>query len=125
MTWAAVMLAAGLGGAARYLLAEWLDRRSRSAWPWGTWCVNLLGSLLIGLLAATMVQGGATDSARWLVVAGAGLGSFTTVSAFTLQTLSLWRSEPVGMIVYVLATVVLCPLAAGTGLLVGQMVVTP
>lgn len=123
MTWAAVMLAAALGGAARYLLAEWLDRRSRSAWPWGTWCVNLLGSVLIGLLAATMVQAEAMASARWLVVAGAGLGSFTTVSAFTLQTLSLWRSHPLGTLVYVATTVVVCPLAAGAGLVVGQMVV--
>ncbi|WP_420427064.1 fluoride efflux transporter FluC [Algiphilus sp.] len=122
MTWAAVMFAAALGGAARYLLAEWLDRRSRSAWPWGTWCVNLLGSVLIGLLAASMVQGEAMASARWLVVAGAGLGSFTTVSAFTLQALSLWRSHPVRTVVYVAATVVLCPLAAGAGLMLGQRV---
>lgn len=125
-TLAAVIMAAALGGGARFLLAEWIDRQSRTHWPWGIWSVNLLGSLAIGLLAATAsLWGGEAPQQRWLIVAGAGLGSFTTVSSFSLQTLSLWRDHRLGAVTYVVATVLLCPLAAGGGLLLGRMVLAP
>jgi len=63
--------------------------------PWGTLCVNLVGSFMIGLIAG--VQMHASDSPRMrlltaLAVTGF-LGAFTTFSAFSLESVSLVRRE--------------------------------
>jgi len=121
-----VMVAAAIGGGARFLLAESIDRRSGTTWPWGIWTVNLLGSAAIGLLAAMLpLWGGEAPDQRWLIVAAAGLGSFTTVSSFSLQALSLWRDHRLGAVIYVAATVVLCPFAAGGGFVLGRIGFVP
>lgn len=63
--------------------------------PWGTLCVNLVGSFLIGLLAG--VQLGMSDSPRIRLLMALGitgfLGAFTTFSAFSLESVSLIRND--------------------------------
>lgn len=78
----------------RYGLAQ-AARRFGVEFPWGTLCVNLTGSFLIGLIAGA--QMGVSDSPRMrlltaLVVTGF-LGAFTTFSAFSLESVSLVRRE--------------------------------
>jgi CrcB protein len=85
-----VLLGGFLGGVARFLLSGVVGRRIGETFPWGTLAVNVTGCLAIGLLAGFARTGG--------VFAGPGVddflvtgfcGGFTTVSSFTLQTLSL------------------------------------
>ena len=68
-----------------------VSRRSAAAWgvrfPWGTLIVNLLGALVIGLLASRLVAG---STAALMLLSGV-MGGFTTVSSFSLQTLDLMR----------------------------------
>ena len=69
-------LGAGVGAPLRYAIAQRLDGR----FPVGTLVVNVLGSLLLGLLSALAVSG---DTAALL---GTGFcGGFTTYSAFAVQ----------------------------------------
>jgi len=102
---ASVAAGGALGSAFRFVvsglvahqLADPLSRMSGRwlgvAFPWGTLTVNVLGSMLIGVLAALVSPDG-----RWLVSPGLRqflmlgvLGGFTTFSSFSLQTLELLR----------------------------------
>ncbi|MFM7027132.1 MAG: fluoride efflux transporter CrcB [Chakrabartia sp.] len=78
-----VMFGGALGAAARYLAASALGTRA-GGWPLGTFCVNLLGGFLMGLLAALVLKGTASETARLFLGVGV-LGGFTTFSAFSLE----------------------------------------
>ena len=87
-----VALGSALGGAARFLLAGWVGARLGESFPWGTVLVNVLGSALIGALAAQEEM--LSPEARQFLMVGV-LGGFTTFSSFSLQTLRLateWRA---------------------------------
>jgi fluoride exporter len=56
------------------------------AFPWGTLAVNVIGSVAIGIVAGIGVDG----AWRLFLIPGL-LGGFTTFSAFSLETLSLWQ----------------------------------
>lgn len=86
-----LLVAAGsaLGGMLRYLTAIALGARS-GAFPIWTLVVNLIGGFAIGALA-----GAAPLSARMRLLAMTGVcGGFTTFSAFSLETIELWRISP-------------------------------
>ena len=100
-----VALGGALGSALRFLisglvahhLADPLSRFSGRwlsvAFPWGTLTVNIVGSLLIGILAALVAPEGRSllsPSLRQFLMLGV-LGGFTTFSSFSLQTLELLR----------------------------------
>lgn len=117
----AVPLAAAAGGLLRWWIAGRLD--VRHGFPRGTWLVNLAGSAAIGALAAGFARWQIPlDADAWLLAAGAGLGSFTTVSAFALHSVVLFEHRRALAAAYVAATVLVCPLAAAAGFL---LVMTP
>jgi CrcB protein len=68
--------------------------------------VNLLGSLLMGLLAGWLVRAGGSEQVRLFLAVGI-LGGFTTFSAFSLETfLMLQRGETAAAAAYVAASVI-------------------
>ena len=76
-----------------------------SGLPWATLFVNLLGSLLIGMLAGWLVHKGGSEQARLFLAVGV-LGGFTTFSAFSLELgLMLQRGELAVAAAYALASV--------------------
>ena len=84
----AIAGAGALGAPARYLVERALTRRFGHAFPWGTTAVNLVGSLVLGLLA------GMVEFHHWhadvLRVGGVGfVGAFTTFSTFAVETTRL------------------------------------
>jgi CrcB protein len=111
-----VMLGGALGAAARYLVAASLG--PRAGWPLGTLTVNLVGGFLMGLLAALVLRGTASDSLR--LFAGVGLlGGFTTFSAFSLESFQMITRGQWGLALgYALASVIgsITALAFGYGL---------
>ncbi len=56
--------------------------------PWGTLAVNVVGSFLMGGLAAALQRGAVPPEVQALAAVGI-LGSFTTFSAFSLETIQL------------------------------------
>lgn len=115
----AIAVGGALGGALRYLVGTLIDTRTQSAFPWGTWWVNVSGSLLLGVLAGIAIRTSSPD-ALWAAGLMIGLcGSYTTVSSFSLQALELYRDgHRVVTMAYVLSSVVLCLAAAGLGMAV-------
>lgn len=88
-----VALGGALGSMSRYGAARLVARLIDGPFPWGTLCVNVTGSLLIGFLAGAIVPDGrltlAPDARAFLLIGV--LGGFTTFSSFSLETLNLVR----------------------------------
>ncbi|HEU4421317.1 MAG TPA: fluoride efflux transporter CrcB [Pilimelia sp.] len=88
MTALLVVLGAAVGAPLRYLVDRAVQARHDSLFPWGTFAVNVAGSLILGLLAggatAHAVPGGAMS------LLGTGLcGALTTYSTFGYETIRL------------------------------------
>ena len=100
-----VMLGGAIGAGARHLAGLGALRFLGPGFPWATLFVNLLGSLLMGLLAGWLLQKGGSEPARLFFGVGI-LGGFTTFSAFSLELgLMLQRGELANAIAYVAASV--------------------
>lgn len=84
-----------------------------------TLSINLLGCLLMGLLAGWLGRNGGNESARLLLGVGL-LGGFTTMSAFALDSVELWLRSPLTALAYAAATIIGCLSALSLGLLVAR-----
>ncbi len=88
------------------------------ALPVGTWAVNLAGSFLIGLAVPLLAAKG--EAHRLALVVGF-LGSFTTFSTFSLDTLALWEGgRPGWALLNAAGSVVLGLACAALGLWTGR-----
>ncbi|MFD7237562.1 fluoride efflux transporter CrcB [Streptomyces syringium] len=82
MTWLFVITGAMVGAPLRYLTDRAVQSRHASAFPWGTFTVNITGCFVLGLLT------GATADVH--LALGTGLcGALTTYSTFSYETLRL------------------------------------
>ena len=89
-------LLVGLGGfigaASRYGVTLGVSRLlGQPSFPWGVLAVNVLGSLLIGVLAGIAEARNLGPGVRLFLFVGV-LGGFTTCSAITNDTLTLLRN---------------------------------
>ena len=113
-----LVLGSVLGGVARYFISGLVARRVGETFPWGTLFINVSGSFLIGIFGG-MAQDDASLMASpdpWLFAVTGFLGCYTTVSSFSLQTLSLARDGQSGRaLIYTVISVILCLAAAGAG----------
>jgi CrcB protein len=118
-----VALGSALGGTARFWLSGVVGRRIGERFPWGTMAVNVSGALAIGLVAAAAAsgQGVLAAPAAWQLAVIGFLGSYTTVSSFSLQTLALAREgEAMRAGGNILLSLVLCLGAAALGFTLGM-----
>jgi len=83
----------GVGGIARLAVGDLVARRLGTGFPWGTLAVNLSGALLMGMLVGVLGLPGPEAGRSWSLLAIGLLGGYTTVSSFSLQTLSLWQQR--------------------------------
>ena len=104
-----------LGGIFRYLIATLFIHRHPHNFPWGTWIVNILGCLLIGILYGYSMRW--PMAAQWRMFLAIGvLGGFTTFSAFSIETLTLYENGRIlSAVLYVLSSVLIGLLATGFG----------
>ena len=114
-------LAVGLGSALGSVLRYGVSLASMAVlgghFPWGTLLVNVLGSCLIGWLAATTTRlpRGALARQQPLLMAGF-CGGFTTFSLFSLETLHLAQQGSLGLaLLYGIGSLPLCVAAAWMG----------
>src|SRR5579862_241354 len=100
---------------ARYFVSGVVARRVGETFPYGTLLINVSGAFVIGIFGDL-----ATDNASllaepnpWLFAVTGFLGAYTTVSSFSLQTLSLARDGEGGRaVLYVALSVALSLTAA-------------
>jgi CrcB protein len=112
-------LGGALGGMARFWISGMVARAYGETFPWGTMTVNVSGAACIGAVAALLLEPGTRAGATIPVWAGlvvGVLGSYTTVSSFSLQTLALARNgEPWRAALNVVGSLVFCLGAAAAG----------
>lgn len=87
-----VGIGSALGGAARFFVSGMVARAVGETFPWGTMAVNVTGAVAVGM-AWGLAEAGALFGAAeaWQFAVAGFLGSYTTVSSFSLQTLALIR----------------------------------
>jgi fluoride exporter len=91
-----VMIGGAIGAGFRYHISKVALQNMGPAFPWGTFIVNLLGGLLIGLLAGGLARDGSEEPLRFFLGVGV-LGGFTTFSAFSLETFNMINRGDVAM----------------------------
>lgn len=114
-----VALAGGLGAAARFVADGALTRLCRRTLPTATLVINVIGSLLLGLLLGWAPAG---DSSTIRAVLGVGfLGGFTTFSTASVELVRLARAgRPVAAVILGLVMLALSLAAAILGLGLGR-----
>jgi CrcB protein len=114
-----VFVGGGIGAAARHGVNMSAARMFGTSFPWGTLTVNVVGSILMGLIAgwfALRAGPGLPQHTRLFLTTGI-LGGFTTFSAFSLDVAVLWERGAVTQAAgYVLGSVVISILGLFAGL---------
>ena len=117
-----VVLGSVLGAVARYSVSGFVARRVGETFPWGTLFINVSGAFLIGVFGALAQDDTSVFSEPdpWLFAVTGFLGAYTTVSSFSLQTLSLARDHQGNRAAgYVVISVGLCLSAVALGFAFG------
>lgn len=89
----------GIGGVvganARYQISTWAAGRFGAAFPYGTFLVNVSGSVVIGFVLTIAVDLLQDDTTARLLIATGFLGAYTTFSTFAYETVALLRQGDV------------------------------
>lgn len=120
-----IALGGALGAVARYALGSWIHSWAGAGFPWGTFAINAIGSLLIGLSLRYLDAIVATPELRALVTVGI-LGAFTTFSTFTYEAIVLLQEGAwARAAAYTLGSLAIGLLATGSGLYISARVLQP
>ena len=110
-----VFLGGGLGSALRYLVASAMNQYSKVL-PFGTFTVNILGCLLIGMILGYAQKENTLTSNQILLLATGFCGGFTTFSAKEKKNLKLIKNgEIFNFSVYTIGSVLIGILAVYIG----------
>ena len=110
-----------VGAVARFLVSTGVYRLFGRDFPWGTLAVNVFGSFGMGLLFVLLLERSLIGpEARAAILVGF-LGSFTTFSTFSLETLTLVeQGEMLRALLNVAASLLLCVGACWAGIIAAR-----
>lgn len=117
MMYLAIVVCGGLGALTRFLMSRGVNAAFSSVFPYGTLCVNVIGSFLMGFLAWILLHKfQANEMFRNAVLVGF-LGSFTTFSSFSLEVVTMLEQQDwLKAIVYVGSSVLCCVVMCFVGI---------
>ena len=123
----AVAIGGACGAVLRYLTSEGINilipgENALSHFPIATFLVNAVGCFLIGIASCFFARDHffGNDAWRFFAITGV-LGGFTTFSTFSWESITLLEMRPLLGATYVIATLVLCLVAAFAGRALGKM----
>ena len=120
---AAVAVGGALGSVLRYLVSSWFLTRVGTGFPWGTFVINVSGSLLIGIVLQLALSRAGLNPYLRLFFATGILGGYTTFSTYAFEIYNLSTSAPpVQSVGYALGSVVAGVAAAYAGTLLARAV---
>lgn len=115
-----LVVGGALGTLARYSVSGFAHQKYAGVFPIGTLSVNLIGSLLIGLLWGLAENSTLSPNARIFLFVGV-LGGFTTFSAYSFETINLLRDGSYKLaLINLLLNNVLGIVLAFVGLMIGK-----
>jgi fluoride exporter len=116
-----VALLGAAGCVARWAVTAALQTRLGVSWPVGTFVVNALGSIAIGVVMGAFVARGAESSPVRVALTAGFMGGFTTMSSFAYDTIRLLEARSfLGAALNVLGSLVVCLLGCAVGLAAGR-----
>jgi len=125
--WLAVGIGGFVGAVSRFQISLWLSvwstQKFGRVYPFGTFAVNIAGCLLIGILMALAADKKIPDVWQKVLVTGC-LGSLTTFSTFSYETIGLFRGDRPGLAaVYVVANLTIGLIAVMVGMGIARAIV--
>ena len=103
-----VAIGSAIGGVARFLLQQSIQRRAATTFPYGTLGVNLLGCFVIGIVVGLADKGNILSPNGRIFLAVGLCGGFTTFSSFIAENYSMLRGgELLNTFIYLSASVIL------------------
>ena len=115
-----VFIGGGVGSALRYLVGKILKTTS-FGFPWGTFSVNVIGSLLIGLLMGFVLKNSSLSENQTLILITGFCGGFTTFSAFAYENqVFLKEGDFTSFFIYTLGSIALGLAAVFLGLFISK-----
>jgi CrcB protein len=117
-----IALGGAIGAVLRFAVFRLAAENFDSGLPWGTFTVNVIGSLLMGFLATMFItRWHLPVNLQYAILAGL-LGGFTTFSAFSLESLRLIeQGDWTNALMYTLGSVILCIVACSLGVLIAKI----
>ncbi|MDG2089814.1 MAG: fluoride efflux transporter CrcB [Gammaproteobacteria bacterium] len=117
MAYLAVAFGGALGALSRYWMYNTWIKLAENQFPYVTLIINIIGSLLIGVAFVLLVERNLIGLELRNVISVGFLGAFTTFSTFSMDALSLLEQGQISLAaIYIVASVVICILAAWLGL---------
>ncbi len=105
----AVAAGGAMGAVLRWLMASSIQKMVGGAFPWGTFAVNALGSLMLGFLFVWLIERSTAGELLRLAITIGFLGAFTTFSTYSLESIRLLQEGAFGMALgNILGQVVVC-----------------
>ena len=113
---ALLLVGGAIGAPARYLVDGAVQNRVGGTFPWGTFVVNVTGSLVLGVLTGLVLYHGLGDVPRAAV--GTGFcGAYTTFSTYSYETVRLVEAgDLTSAVANAFGSIAVGLLAAGIGL---------
>jgi CrcB protein len=90
-----VFIGAGIGGMLRYWMSSAISKSVPFFFPYGTLIVNVLGSLILGLMIFGLDEKELINPTLKLFIGVGFCGGFTTFSTFSLETFNLFRETEI------------------------------
>ncbi|WP_250658349.1 fluoride efflux transporter CrcB [Alkalimarinus coralli] len=118
----AIALGGALGALSRYfvigVMTDWLGKD----FPFGTLCVNVVGSFFIGVLYIVIVQKMHVSPELKSILVVGFLGAFTTFSTFSLEAFNfISQGLLLNAVTYIVSSVILCILAVWAGISLAKL----
>jgi len=121
IVWVAVAVGGAVGAVARYGMASGVYAVLGRGFPYGTFAVNLLGSLLMGFLFVYLLERITVGPEMRAAIIVGFLGSFTTFSTFSMETLTLINQGAyIKAALNIVLSVVLCILFTALGVVMAR-----
>jgi fluoride exporter len=115
-----VFVGGGVGSALRYVVGKFLKTMS-SGFPWGTFSVNVIGSLLIGIFMGIALKNSSFSENQTLLLITGFCGGFTTFSAFAYENqVFLKEGDLTNFFIYTLGSIGLGIVAVFLGLFISK-----
>lgn len=108
-----ICMGGAVGSGARYLVSVWCTQKLGGHFPYGTLAVNVLGSLLLGILMYVSLNTQAFSPTVRLGLTVGVMGGFTTYSTFNHETFRYLQQGAVGTAASYVAVTLVCACLAG------------
>ena len=119
----AIAAGGAVGSVLRFLMSSWVYSIAGRVFPYGTLAVNVVGSLLMGLLTVVLIERMSLGPEWRAAILLGVLGGFTTFSTFSIETLALIDTgEHLKAVSNMVLSLLLCVGGCWLGVVVGRQI---